>query len=105
MMKRVTYLFLGVLIAACTSIDCPVESNVATLYQVRNSDGTELTLSDTITVTTRTAKDSDTIVFNRGIGISKFTLPISYSHPEDVLVFSFDNDNNSLHVTDTVWIK
>jgi hypothetical protein len=56
-------------------------------------------------VTTRTAKDSDTIVFNRGIGISKFTLPISYSHPEDVLVFSFDNDNNSLHVTDTVWIK
>ena len=106
MMKRVTYPFLGVLIAACTSIDCPVESNVATLYQVRNSDGTELTLTDSITVTTKTAKDSDTIIFNKGVGISSFSLPVSYKHPEDVLVFSFDNDNNNnLHVTDTVWIK
>lgn len=106
MMKRVTYLLLGVLIAACTSIDCPVESNVATLYQVRNSDGTELTLTDSITVTTKTAKDSDTIIFNKGVGISSFSLPVSYKHPEDVLVFSFDNDNNNnLHVTDTVWIK
>ena len=106
MMKRVTYLFLGVLIAACTSIDCPVDSNVATQYQVRNSDGTELTLTDSITVTTKTAKDSDTIIFNKGVGISSFSLPVSYKHPEDVLVFSFDNDNNNnLHVTDTVWIK
>lgn len=106
MMKRVTYLLLGVLVAACTSIDCPVESNVATLYQVRNSDGTELTLTDSITVTTKTAKDSDTIIFNKGVGISSFSLPVSYKHPEDVLVFSFDNDNNNdLHVTDTVWIK
>lgn len=106
MMKRVTYLLLGVLVAACTSIDCPVESNVATLYQVRNSDGTELTLTDSITVTTKTAKDSDTIIFNKGVSISSFSLPVSYKHPEDVLVFSFDNDNNNnLHVTDTVWIK
>lgn len=105
MMKRVTYLLLGVLVAACTSIDCPVESNVATLYQVCYSDRTELKLSDTITVTTKTANDSDTIVYNKGIGISSFSLPISYKHPEDVLVFSFDNDNNSLHVSDTVWIK
>lgn len=105
MMKRVTFLLLGVLVAACTSIDCPVESNVATLYQVCHSDGTELKLNDTITVTTKTASDSDTIVYNKGIGISSFSLPISYKHPEDVLVFSFDNDNNSLHVSDTVWIK
>ena len=105
MMKRITYLLLGVLIAACTSIDCPVESNVATLYRVCHSDGTELKLSDTITVTTKTASDSDTIVYNKGIGISSFALPISYKHPEDVLVFNFDNDNNSLHISDTVWIK
>jgi hypothetical protein len=105
MMKRVTFLLLGVLVAACTSIDCPVESNVATLYQVCHSDGTELKLNDTITVTTKTASDSDTVVYNKGIGISSFSLPISYKHPEDVMVFNFDNDNNSLHVSDTVWIK
>ena len=105
MMKRVTYLLLGVLLTACSSIDCPVESTVATLYQVRNSDGTELKLADTLTVATTRADGNDTL-YNKGIGISEFTLPISYKHPEDVLVFSFDNQNNNeLHVTDTVWVK
>ena len=104
-MKRVTYLLLGVLLTACSSIDCPVESTVATLYQVRNSDGTELKLADTLTVATTRADGNDTL-YNKGIGISEFTLPISYKHPEDVLVFSFDNQNNNdLHVTDTVWVK
>ena len=106
-MKRVTYLLLGVVMAACSSIDCPVQSTVATLYQVRNSDGTELKLSDTMTVTTTKLGDVDTIIYNKGINISEFTLPISYKHPEDVLVFSFDNSTSDmeLHVTDTVWIK
>ena len=105
MMKRLTYLMLGMLVAACSSIDCPVESTVATLYQVRNSDGTELKLVDTMTVATTRADGNDTI-YNKGIGISEFTLPISYKHPEDVLVFHFDNlNNNDLHVTDTVWVK
>ena len=105
MMKRVIYLLLGVLLTACSSIDCPVESTVATLYQVRNSDGTELKLADTLTVATTRADGNDTL-YNKGIGISEFTLPISYKHPEDVLVFSFDNQNNNdLHVTDTVWVK
>ena len=105
MMKRVTYLLLGVLLTACSSIDCPVESTVATLYQVRNSDGTELKLADTLTVATTRADGNDTL-YNKGIGISEFTLPISYKQPEDVLVFSFDNQNNNdLHVTDTVWVK
>ena len=105
MMKRLSYLLLGALMVACSSVDCPVDSTVATLYQVRNSDGTELTLSDTVTVSMTRADGTDTL-FNKGIGISSFSLPISYSHPEDVLVFRFDNNNNdSLHVVDTVWIK
>ena len=104
-MKRLSYLLLGALMVACSSVDCPVDSTVATLYQVRNSDGTELTLSDTVTVSMTRADGTDTL-FNKGIGISSFSLPISYSHPEDVLVFRFDNNNNdSLHVVDTVWIK
>ena len=105
-MKRLSYLLLGALMVACSSVDCPVDSTVATLYQVRNSDGTELTLTDTITVKSKCSDGKDTIIYNKGIGISEFTLPISYSHPEDVLVFHFDNNNNdSLHVVDTVWIK
>ena len=53
------------------------------------------------TVTTTKLGDVDTIIYNKGINISEFTLPISYKHPEDVLVFSFDNSTSDmeLHVT------
>lgn len=105
MIKRVVYLLLAVLLVACSSVDCPVDSTVATLYQIRNADGTEFTLSDTMTVTTVRADGKDTVIYNKGIAISQFNLPVSYSHPEDVLVFHFDNYNIGLQMVDTVWIK
>ena len=105
MIKRIPYLLLVVLMTACSSIDCPVDATVTTQYQIKNSDGTEHTLSDTMTVTSVRSDGKDTILYNKGIGISKFTLPVSYTHPEDVLVFQFNNSNNNLHITDTLWIK
>ena len=106
MIRRIAYLVVVVFLAACSSIDCPVEATVATLYQVADADGAELAFTDTMTVTSTRSDGQDTIIYNKGIGISQFSLPISYSHPEDVLVFHFDNSNNNdLHVSDTVWIK
>ena len=105
MIKRTPYLLLALLVMACSSIDCPVDATVTTQYQIKNSDGTEHTLNDTMTVTSVRSDGKDTILYNKGIGISKFTLPVSYTHPEDVLVFQFDNNNNNLHITDTLWIK
>ena len=105
-MKRLVYLLLVALLVACSSVDCPIDSTVTTLYQIRNSDGTELALTDTMTVTSTRSDGKDTVLYNKAIDVTEFTLPISYSHPEDVLVFSFDNSNNgNLHVTDTVWVK
>lgn len=99
------------LLVSCSSIDCSVNNLVRTKYQFYSSSGDSLNLLDTMTVVTMRVDGSDTIiynadddvVFNKGVGVSSFHLPISYSHPEDVLVFHFDNAN--LHVTDTVWIK
>ena len=90
------------LVTSCTTIDCPVNSLVLTQYQFASSDGLILTLLDTLTVST-TRKDGLDTVFNKGSNISKFYLPISYSHPEDELVFHFDGD--SLHLADTLWVK
>ena len=92
---------------ACSSIDCPVENTVSTLYNICNSDGSALTLTDTMTVTSKRKDGTDVdLLFNLGIDIDHFTIPISYSHPEDVLIFTFSNVNNdSLHVVDTVWVK
>lgn len=91
-----------VIVVSCTTIDCPVNNLVRTRYQFTNSAGDSLKLMDTMTVVSAN-KDGDTIVLNKGVSISKFHLPISYSHPEDELVFYFDGDN--LHLADTLWIK
>ena len=110
MMKRFTYLFLVVLIAACSSIDCPVDAIVQTKYQIRNSDGKELKLVDTMTIISTRVDGQyvsllDSVLYNKGVGISEFSIPISYSHPEDVLAFHFHNSDRNVHVVDTVWIK
>ncbi len=112
-MKGLPYILLIMLLTACSSIDCPVNSIVETIWQVYDEDGQELLLSDTLTVTT-VRKDGqeviildgkDNTILNKLTEKSMFNLPISYSHPEDILVFHFDNSIYDLHVTDTVWIK
>ena len=105
-MKRLPYIWLLMLLAACSSIDCPVNSIVETVYNVYDSVGSELSLSDTLTVTSTRKDGIDSTVLNKLVGKSSFNLPISYSHPEDIFVFHFDNnEKDSLHVTDTVWVK
>ena len=112
-MKRLPYILLIMLLTACSSIDCPVNSIVETIWEVYDDDGLELSLSDTLTVTTVTMDGNEVVilngkdntVLNKLTEKAKFNLPISYSHPEDILLFHFDNSNIDLHVTDTVWIK
>lgn len=102
-MRRLLYLLVAAGVTACTQIDCPVNNLVTTQYVVWDGDQTELTLTDTLTITTLKADGRDTTLLNRGIGISSFSLPISYNHPEDVLVMRLAND--SVVTVDTVWIK
>ena len=99
---------------SCSTIDCPVNSIVETIWKVYDSKGQEMKLTDTLTVTTvRRDGVKDTVldgrkstVLNKLTEKSTFNLPVSYSHPEDTFVFHFDNNaNNNLHVTDTVLIK
>ena len=92
---------IGVLLS-CSTIDCPVNSLVETKYEFSSSTGETLTLLDTLTVVTARQDGIDT-VFNKGSNISSFSLPISYSHPEDVFVFRFKGDG--WQTADTVWIK
>ena len=97
-------LFLSVaLVASCSSIDCPVKNVVATYYRVYNSAGDSIKLSDSLSITSKTKEGKDTLLLNRGIGISRFSLPISQSHPEDELYFHFFNKDYD--VMDTVWVQ
>ena len=106
MMSRKCRRLLGIaavgVLMSCSTIDCPVNSLVETKYEFYSSTGETLTLLDTLTVVTTRMEGSDT-VFNKGSNISSFSLPISYSHPEDVFVFHFVGDG--WKTADTVWIK
>lgn len=99
------WLFLAcVLLMACSTIDCPVQNVVSVQYVIYNSDGTELTLrDDSLSITSQRADGTEALLLNRLIDKSSFSIPISYSHPEDILVFTFENSVKEVH--DTVWIK
>lgn len=106
-MRHLLVFVLVAFIAACSTIDCPVQNKVAVNYAVKTVvDGVEVkdTLQDTLYVWSTRNDNKDTLLLNRGIGISSFSLPVSYSHPEDKLVFRFV-DNNGVSTVDTVWLK
>ena len=102
--KLLSMVAVGVFLASCSSIDCSVNSLVRTQYQFTNSDGNALTLLDSLSVVTTTKDGKDTTILNKGVNISTFQLPISYSHPEDILVFQFSG-SNGLSTADMVWVK
>lgn len=99
---------------SCSSIDCPVENTVRTYYKICKSDGSELELEEALSVYSKRRDGTDTtlfdgpdsIVLNKGTKIKSFSLPISYSHPEDILIFDYtDLEGEVSYATDTVWIK
>lgn len=106
-MRRLLLFAFVAVIAACSTIDCPVQNKVAVNYAVKTIvDGVEVkdTLTDTLYVWSTRSDNKDTLILNRGIGISLFSLPVSYTHPEDKLVFCLV-DTNDVSTVDTVWLK
>ena len=70
----------------CTSIDCPVQNTVYTVYHLMQADGDRDTMgTDTLWLWTTRADGTDTLLINRlcGATATSFSLPISYSQPED----------------------
>ena len=94
---------VGVGFLACSSIDCPVQNTVAVNYAIYDTEG-EASLADTLWVWTRRSDGTDTLLLNRGVGLTTFSLPISYSHPEDTLVF-YIADTNGFWTLDTLYLK
>lgn len=88
---------------SCSSINCPVQNTVSVQYAVYDAEG-ETTFGDTLWVFSKRKDDTDTLLLNRVVDFKSFSLPISYSHPEDVLLF-FIGDKDDNYSLDTIWIK
>ena len=68
-MKKATVLFLTsclLTLAACTSIDCPLDHLVMTKYALKQPGLTTDTLKDTLNITTRQMDGKDTLLLNKG---------------------------------------
>lgn len=97
-------LFLGVtLIVSCSSIECPVNNMVVTVYEFCDTDGDQVALVDTLTVSTKLRNGMDSVILNKAVGVVEFRLPISQDHPVDELYFNFFGEG--YNETDTVWIE
>ena len=107
---------IGLIVAACSSLDCPVQNSVYTVYNLKKADGTPDTLlNDTLWVWTARADGSDTVISRKidgnvelncffGSSAHTFDLPISYTQPEDVLYMLVRSSSQVVYI-DTVRIK
>ena len=89
------------LLAACDSINCPLNSSVAAIYSFYDSNGKAFTIGDTLTVT---AIGTDEVLVNRLVDQTGMTLPVSYYAPCDTLILTL-SDTLGLSATDTIWIE
>lgn len=102
---------------SCSSIDCPVQNTVATYYSLLKADGTPDTLiGDTLWIWTPRANgtgasrdytlDKNDTLLNSlyGAGSSSFSLPISYTMPEDTLCLLLV-DSLGREYSDTILLK
>mgnify|MGYP001679386261 CR=1 FL=1 len=83
MRKLFFFLVIAAVFGACSSIDCPLNNTVYTNYLLR---GPVQTLPDTITISTRTGDGSDSVIINKQVNTSSFSLPMSYLRDEDIFV-------------------
>ena len=85
-----------------------MQNTVAVYYGISTYDNignvVPYTLNDTLWVWTKRSDGIDTLLQNRLIGKSSFSLPISHQHPEDVFIFVI-RDTALVWTIDTVWIK
>lgn len=99
----IAIMLLGV--SACSSIDCPMNSLVFTQYQLRTSTGLVDTLYDTLTISTKRAIDgNDSVLINRNVRTTEFSLPISYAHQQDVFFFETIDTLTKATTYDTVTV-
>lgn len=75
-MKKLLYtVCLVMALAACSSIDCPLNNVVYAKYKLK---GDVTKLEDYLTVTTKRADGNDTILLNLLQNTDSFSLPVSY---------------------------
>ena len=62
------------IMAGCSSIDCPLNNTTYTKYKLM---GNITTLADTMTISTTKTEGQDSILINRDVNVDSFILPMN----------------------------
>lgn len=100
-MRKIVVVLLLPFLFACSSIDCPLNS-VAAVYTL-GGKVSSLGNTDTLTVWAILNNGKDTVL-NRQTSANTFTLPMSYDHDTDALVFCFTDTIGSMFL-DTLYVS
>lgn len=97
------------LLNSCSSIDCPVQNTVYTVYNLKKANGISDTMGiDTLWVWAVRSGKTDTLLINRLCGpkATSMKLHISYNQPEDVFCFVLkDTVKENPYILDSVRIQ
>lgn len=93
-----------VAVCACSSIDCPVDNVVATVYELKKATGVADTLRDTLSILISRYDGSDSVLLNRSVNTTSLQLPISYVGDADTLYFVVA-DTSKLTTIDRVIVR
>lgn len=85
-------------LAACSTIDCPLNNTVNCKYMLR---GAVTTLPDTLTISSMRSDGSDSVIINKQVNTDSFSLPMSYNRPEDILVMQTNSLFDTIKVEKT----
>ena len=93
-------------IAACTSLNCPVQNSVRAYYSLLKANGTPDTLGvDTLWLWTIRGERSDTLLNSLfGTNATSFDLPISHTQSEDTICLALMDTIGTVYL-DTIRIK
>ena len=105
-MRKLFWLMaVALFLAACSSIECPLNNAVYVTYKLYKANGDLDTLrGDTLSVyTKRHNTNVDTLILNSVVNISSFKLPMSYTGDTDRLFFELKDTLHNV-VYDTITI-
>lgn len=93
---HICMLAMMAVMAACSSIDCPLNNAVYSNYKLM---GPVAPLPDVLTISAARPGKPDTVLLNQQQNTDSFMLPMSFAQEEDVLYFKANQ------TIDTVWVK
>lgn len=94
-MKVLALAAFSALLAACSSVDCPLNNLVYTTYALKTADGNPDTLRLLMTVSTNRTDGSDSVLINRDSLVNSFSLPISNANPRDTFFVELTSNGSS----------